>query len=227
VAVEPGLESVSFPIPTSSVTANTAATVTATWGGASVQAPVTLTPQQAPASITLSRTTVVGLGGSSFATVRVATANSSDEILQVTSSNPAVARVSSSVMIPSGATAGGFNIFTSPVTTQTLVTISVSGGGVTKSATLTVNPQPPSLSTTLTVTATGRSGERIASSPAGISTAVGSTGSALLAGGTAITLSVSNGRDAIWSGACSSGGRKAKSCTFTLAGNASVTGNVQ
>ena len=55
---------------------------------------------------------------------------------------------------------------------------------------------------TLTVTATGRSGERITSSPAGINAAVGSTGSAAFAIGTRITLTVSNGRDAIWSGAC-------------------------
>jgi hypothetical protein len=31
----------------------------------------------------------------------------------------------------------------------------------------------------------------------------------------------------IWSGACSSGGNKTKSCTFTLTANASVTANVQ
>ena len=35
------------------------------------------------------------------------------------------------------------------------------------------------------------------------------------------------GRDAIWSGARSSGGSKAKSCQFTPAANASVTANVQ
>lgn len=57
--------------------------------------------------------------------------------------------------------------------------------------------------------------------------AVGSTGSATFNTGTSITLSVTNGRDAIWSGACSSGGNKVKTCTFTLQGNASVTANVQ
>jgi len=31
----------------------------------------------------------------------------------------------------------------------------------------------------------------------------------------------------IWSGACSSGGNKVKTCTFTLTGNASVSANVQ
>jgi hypothetical protein len=57
--------------------------------------------------------------------------------------------------------------------------------------------------------------------------AVGSTGSATFNTGTSITLSVTNGRDAIWSGACSSGGSKAKTCRFTIQGNASVTANVQ
>jgi hypothetical protein len=31
----------------------------------------------------------------------------------------------------------------------------------------------------------------------------------------------------VWSGACSSSGSKRKSCTFTVAANASVTANVQ
>ena len=65
------------------------------------------------------------------------------------------------------------------------------------------------------------------SSPAGISVNVGSTGSASFNTGTSITLSVSNGRDAIWSGACSSGGDKRRTCTFTLKSNATVTANVQ
>ena len=77
------------------------------------------------------------------------------------------------------------------------------------------------------MTATGRSGERITSSPSGINVSVGSSGSASFAGGTAITLSVSNGRDAIWSGACSSSGSKRRTCTFTITGTASVTANVQ
>jgi len=79
----------------------------------------------------------------------------------------------------------------------------------------------------VTVTATGRSGERVTSSPAGLTVAVGSTGSATFAPGTPLTLTVSNGRNALWSGACSSGGTKAKTCTFTVAGSAAVSANVQ
>src|SRR5262249_60584429 len=101
--------------------------------------------------------------------------------------------------------------------------------GATRTGTLTVTPaaQPPGPPVTLTVTATGRSGNRIGSTPAGISVSVGSSGSASFSSGTSVTLSVSNGRDAIWSGACSSGSRKTKSCTFTINGPASVIANVQ
>ena len=97
------------------------------------------------------------------------------------------------------------------------------------SATRQFTPQgtPPPGSATLTVTATGRSGERVTSNPSGINVSVGSTGSASFNVGTSITLSVTNGRDAIWSGACSSGGNKRRTCTFTLNANASVTANVQ
>jgi hypothetical protein len=80
---------------------------------------------------------------------------------------------------------------------------------------------------TLTVTATGRSGQRVTSTPTGINVSVGTTGLAPFATGTSITLRVTNSRDAIWSGACSSSGSKRKTCTFTLNGNASVTANVQ
>jgi hypothetical protein len=425
VFVNAGSFSVSFPLQTNSVTANTIATVTASWNGTSTTAKVTVTPQPAPASIVLDPSSTVGTGGGSFATVAIASAQSTDTIFQVTSSHPSIAQVPNSMMVPSGVTRGGFNIFTTGVTTQTLVTISVSGGGVTKSATLTVNPDgtpppsaslssftvnptsviggnastgtvtlpspapaggsvvsltsnlpnaasvppsvtvaagstsatftittfpsgtttvqlsatlgnttlfaslgvnppppspalsglavspasvaggssstgtatlsaaapsgglvvslsssntaaatvpasvtvaagatsktftvatsavgsatpvtitasaggatqtatvtvnPPGQTATLTVTASGRNGERVLSSPAGISVAVGSTGSASFATGTSITLSISNGRDAIWSGACSSGGNRARTCTFTLNAAASVTANVQ
>jgi hypothetical protein len=231
VFVPAGSPSVSFPIPTSAVASNTTATITASWNGTTVQSTVTLTPQQHPASLTLSPTSTVGQSGGSFATVTIASAQSTDLTLQVMSSNPAVASVPTAVTIPAGSTTGGFNVFTTAVTTQTVVTISVSGGGTTQSAALTVTPSasspPPAQSATLTVSATGRSGELVTSSPAGISVGVGSTRSATFSSGTSITLSVSNGRSAVWSGACSSGGNKQKTCTFTLSANASVTANVQ
>jgi hypothetical protein len=140
VTVAPGSFSASFPIPTSGVTANTTATVTASYNGVASQAQVTLTPQQPPLSLTLSPTSTTGTGGGSSAVVTIASASSTDEVLQVASSNPSIASVPNGVTIPAGSTTGGFNIFTTSVSVQTVVTISVSGGGVTKTASLTVNP---------------------------------------------------------------------------------------
>ena len=165
-------------------------------------------------------------GTSSTGTVTLtAAAPSGGAVVSLSSSNTAVAAVPASITIAAGATTATFSASTSPVAASTPVTISASYGGVTKPTTLTVNPA--SQAATLTVTATGRSGERVTSSPAGINVSVGSTGSASFAAGTSITLSVTNGRDAIWSGGCSSNGNKTRTCTFTLSGNASVTANVQ
>src|SRR5262249_36452274 len=111
------------------------------------------------------------------------------------------------------------------VTTSTTATITATYAGVSRTTDVTVEPAPTAA--TLTVTATGRSRERVSSSPSGIDVAVGSSGSATFAPGTSITLSATNGRSVVWSGACSSGGSKVRTCTFTLTGNASVTANVQ
>jgi len=224
--VASGSPSVVFQVPTSSVSATTPATITATYNSQSVQTQITLTPQGQPASLSLSPTSATGTSGS-FGTVTVASAASTDQNFNVSSNNPAVT-VPSTVLIPAGSLHGGFTINTSQVSTQTLVTISVSGGGVTRSATLTLNPPAPAPSTfNLQVVAGGRSGEFITSTPAGLNVAVGSSGVAPFAQGTSVTLTVSNGRDAIWSGACSSGGQKTKSCTLTLNANSQVLANVQ
>jgi hypothetical protein len=221
-----GSYSVTVPIPTNAVAANTLANITVGWNGASVQSPLTITPQGQPASIALSPASVSGIT-SSFATVTMAAPSATDQIFQISSSNAAASLTANSVTIPAGSTTGGFYINAAAVSTQTLATISVSGGGVTRSATLTLNPVVAPSTISLAVTAGGRSGERVISNPTGLSVATGSTGSAQFAPGTAVTLSITNGRDAIWSGACSSGGAKAKTCTLTLNANSSVTANVQ
>jgi hypothetical protein len=224
--VPAGSSSVSIGFATNPVAANTLANISATWNGASVQSQLMLTPQGQPASIALSPASVTGSTGS-FATVTMAAASATDQTFQISSSNAAASLTATSLLIPAGSTTGGFFINTAAVSAQTVATISVSGGGVTRSATLTLNPAVAPTTVSLAVSAGGRSGERILSNPAGLSVATGSTGSAQFAPGTAVTLSVTNGRDAIWIGACSSGGNKAKTCTLTLNANASVTANVQ
>jgi len=224
--VPAGSSSVSISIPTNQVSANTLANITATWNGVSAQSPLTITPQGQPASISLSPASVSGIS-STFATVTMAAPAATDQIFQISSSNAAASLTANSVTIPAGNTTGGFFINTAAVSAQTLATISVSGGGVTRSATLTLNPVVAPTNMSLAVTAGGRSGERVVSNPTGLSVATGSTGSAQFAPGTAVTLSITNGRDAIWSGACSSGGARIRTCTLTLNANSSVTANVQ
>ncbi len=221
-----GSSSVSISIPTNQVSANTLANISASWNGVSAQSPLTITPQGQPASIALSPASVSGIT-SSFATVTIAAPAATDQIFQISSSNAAASLTANAVTIPAGSTTGGFFINTAAVSTQTLATISVSGGGVTRSAILTLNPVVAPNKMSLAVSAGGRSGERVVSNPTGLSVVTGSTGSVQFAPGTAVTLSITNGRDAIWGGACSSGGARTRTCTLTLNANASVTANVQ
>jgi hypothetical protein len=146
VAVAPGNASVSFNVPTNAVATTTIVSLTATWNGQSAQAQLTLHPQQPPASLTLSPTTTTGSQGS-FATVTLASPATQDVQLPINSSNAVVANVDNFVTIPAGTSSGGFNIWTTPVTALTAVTISVSGAAVTKSATLTVSPIVPQSTT--------------------------------------------------------------------------------
>ena len=176
-------------------------------------------------SVSVNPTSVVGGNSSNGTATLTAAGPSGGAVVSLSSSNTAVATVPASVTIAAGSTSATVTVTTSSVTANTPVTITATYNGVSRTTTLTVTP--PAQNATLTVTATGRAGERVTSSPAGINVTVGSTGSASFAIGTSITLSVSNSRDAIWSGACSSGGNKAKTCTLTLNANASVTANVQ
>ena len=231
VTVTAGASSASFNVTTSAVGANTSVTLTATYNGTSRTSTLTVTPVPPPPppaslnTLALNPSSVTG-GGTSQGTVTLTSAApSGGAVVALASSNTALAGVPASASVAAGATSATFTVTTSTVTALTSAIIAGSFGGVSRTATLTVNPATANVS--LTVTASGRSGEQITSSPVGINVAVGSTQSASFATNSAITLSVSNGRDAIWSGACTSGGNKTKTCTFTINGNASVTGNVQ
>jgi hypothetical protein len=224
--VPAGSSTFAVAVPTNSVTANTLATITANWNGTSAQSQLTLTPQGQPSSITLSPAVING-SGSSSAIIRMAAAATTDQVFQITSSNPAVAQVGNEVLIPSGLVAGQVQITTEPVNVQTVVTISVTGGGVTRSATLTLNPQVAPTTRSLGVTAGGRSGERVVSNVGGLSVATGTNGAVQVAPGSVVTLSIASGRDAIWNGDCTSNNAKAKTCTLTVNGDSLVTANVQ
>lgn len=227
VTVPAGAFSATFTVSTASVTASTSITISGAFGGTARSATLTVAPPPAPASLStvaVNPASVTG-GASSQGTVTLTSPAPAAGFAVSLSSSSAAATVPASVSVTQGATSATFAIATSAVPTSTAATITASAGGVTRTATLTVNPQPQTAP--LTVTATGRAGERVTSTPTGINVAVGSTGSASFPIGTAITLRATNDRDVIWSGACSSGGNKTKTCTFTLNASAAVTANVQ
>lgn len=179
------------------------------------------------AAIAVSPTSIVG-GQQAQGTVSLTSAAPAGGLAVSLSSNSASASPPESVTVAQGATSASFAVATFAVSASTAATLTASAAGMTRSTVLTVTPPgTPAQAATLTVTATGRSGEAVRSSPAGINVAVGGSQSASFATGTSITLSATNGRDVIWSGACSSGGNKTRNCTFTLNGNAAVSANVQ
>ena len=227
VTVPAGATSASFTITTTSVTASTSATMSAVFGGVTRTAVLTVNPPTpaaptliAPAANTTPAQPVV------FDWSDVANAASYEIQIDDTAtiSSPFVANATVTV---SQASIGGLPA--QPLWWRVRALNSAGVAGPFSSASpFTPQSAPPSGQTaTLTVNASGRSGERVTSSPAGINVAVGSSGSGSFTTGTSITLSVSNDRDAIWSGACSSGGNKTKTCTFTITGTASVAANVQ
>ena len=227
VTVAAGATTASFTVGTSSVTASTAVAITGAYGGTTRSATLTVTPPGAPpalSALSVNPTSVTG-GASPQGTVTLTSTAPAGGFAVALSSTNVAAIVPGGVTVPQGATSATFAIATSAVTTSTSVTITASAGDVTRSTTLTLTPAPQT--TTLTVNATGRSGERVTSTPAGINVPVGSSGSASFSVGTSITLRATDDRDVIWSGDCSSGGSKTKTCTFTLSGNTTITANVQ
>lgn len=215
----------------SAVSANTPVTITGSLGSTSKSAIVTLLP--VPPAGTLSSVgmfpNVVDGGQNSVGIIGLTNPAGAGGYTVTLSSNNPVATVPTSVTVLAGDTTASFTVTTVPVAQSTSLTIFAKAGTLSALTPLTLNPAapPPPTTLTLAVSATGRSGEHVTSSPAGINVAVGSSMQSSFTSGTSIRLSVSNGRDAIWSGACSSGGSKAKTCTFILNAAATVTANVQ
>jgi len=229
VTVPAGATSATFTVTTTSVTASTSATISAVFGGVTKTVVLTVNPSAPPPP---AAPTLIAPAANATPAQPVAfdwndVANAASYEIQIddtaTISSPFVA---SATVTVSQASIGGLPAQPLWWRVRALNSAGVAGPF---SATSPFTPQapPPGQTATLTVTATGRSGERVTSSPAGINVAVGSSGSGSFTTGTSITLSASNGRDVIWSGACSSGGNKTKTCTFTITGTASVTANVQ
>lgn len=214
------------------------------------------TPVVSVSSLTLNPTSVVG-GNTSTGTVMLnPPAGMSGAVVNL-SSNSSFVTVPASVSFPSGANAATFTATTTAVQSGSVSATISATLNTTVSAPLTVTAGPVCTPTTcsaqhttcgtisdgcggtltcgaacgpstvtITVVGTGKGG-KITSSPAGISTSSGSSASAAFNSGTSLTLTTDDGHGAIWSGLCSSGGRTATSCTFTVSAPGTVSANQQ
>ncbi len=214
---------------TSVVTVDTPVTITASYNKSAKSATVTVSPVPgAPVlqSIGFFPNQVTG-GTAALAILSLTNPAGPGGFTATLSTNvQGILTLPASVTVPEGQTNISFSVPTAVVNTQVGLTVFATAGGVQQLAPLYVNPAAPP-TVVLTVNATGRNGETVTSSPGGIQVSVGNAAQASFNLGTNITLSVSNGRSALWSGACSSGNNKTKTCTFTLNANAGVTANVQ
>jgi hypothetical protein len=129
-----------FTITTSAVAATTSVTISASYNGVTKAANLTVNPVGLLA-VALSPTSVAGGASSTANKITLNGPAPAGGILVNLASTDLGVGVPPSVTVAAGATASPvFTITTSAVATQTVVTISASYNGVTKTANLTVNP---------------------------------------------------------------------------------------
>ena len=119
-------------------------TVTDNLGGAATSAPIAINaqasvpPPPTPTALTFSNPTVTG-GRDARATVTVS--GTAGVLLTLSSSNPGVAAVPSSIQVTAGSSSATFRVQTSRVQSSVAVTISASANNSSASAVLTVVPR--------------------------------------------------------------------------------------
>src|SRR5713226_2498422 len=146
VTVPAGATSATFTVTTSPVATSTSVTISASYGGGTQTATLTVSPQTLPvlSSLTLDPPNVTG-GTPSTGTVTLdRPASSAGALVSLSSSNTAASVPANGVTVPAGATSATFTVTTSAVATSTAVTISASYRNGTQTAALTVVPPVPS-----------------------------------------------------------------------------------
>jgi subtilisin family serine protease len=140
VAVPAGQTSIAFTTTAGLVSSSGAVTVSATAGGVTKTATVTVRPPVLQA-LYLAASAIAG--GSSTPTNKVildGVAPSGGTAVALSSSAPAVASVPAAVVVPGGAGEAVFTLSTRHVGTPSPATITATAGGISKSVALTINP---------------------------------------------------------------------------------------
>ena len=107
-----------FPIHTNPVSTDTTLTITAEAGGATAKWYLTLTPSPTPVSLTLDPVETDN-GSRGIVRIPFASLRGHDQLLRLTSSNPAVAAVPEFVTVPASTDVGIFFVTTGAVSTRT------------------------------------------------------------------------------------------------------------
>lgn len=139
VPVPVGASSVSFPILTNPVAATTKVPITATFDGSSKTTPITVTAASLY-SLAFQLTSVIG-GNTDLGTVKLnGAAPDGGAVVFLSSSNPAVFSVPSSVTTSAGAISNTFNGTAYPISVDTVVTVTANypGNGLPKTTKVTV-----------------------------------------------------------------------------------------
>ncbi|MBM3724379.1 MAG: hypothetical protein FJW40_02990 [Acidobacteria bacterium] len=139
VSIPANATSGTFTVTLNTVAAPTNIVISATYGGVTRQANLTVNPVVDLTTLTLAQPQVLGgttLNGNSLG-LNVA-AFGAGFAVSLSSSNPSVASVPASVTVPSGASSALFSITTSPVAAHTDVVITATAGTTVRTVTLTV-----------------------------------------------------------------------------------------
>jgi hypothetical protein len=153
ILVPGGANSAAFPISTTPVAASTPVTISAFYLGVTRTATLTVNPPAAAtlASVTVSPASLTGGASASGVVTLSGAAPSGGAVVSLTSSNSA-ASAPATVTVAAGASSAGFTVSTVSVTSVRTATITAVHGGITRAATLTINPQ---IAYTLQAPATG------------------------------------------------------------------------
>jgi len=135
VTVAANATTATFTVTTSSVAANTALTISGTYG--STQSAGFTVTSSVLSTITLNPTSVNGGTSVNGSVTLTKPAPTGGAVVTLSNSNTAVAQAPASVTVAAGATSATFTVTTTPVASNTLLTITA-GYGSTKTASLTV-----------------------------------------------------------------------------------------
>jgi hypothetical protein len=145
VTVPAGATTATFAVTGQTVAFPVSVRISGSFGGLTQSALVTVV-QPAPSgrqlvSLTLSQSLVVG-GQSLQGTVTLASAIGGDTPVTLSSTNPAVAAVPATVLVPAGVASATFTITTSVTATVNFAEIDAAAGGTTSAASVTTQPAP-------------------------------------------------------------------------------------